>query len=758
MEAEFCSVFLSNSLWTMPEEEEVHARGLKTTSKRSYASYLAHFYAWIHQNRGLVSEDNQDVELVPKEPFVDEFEARIGELSESTSEAYEKAFKKMTRAYLVEHCDVLRTVDWLAPEDARDSAIIHFLNNVKVSKGGGVPNQGTYDSYRSALKQIWNGRVNRDCRLMPAALEREIARLYKGIKRTNTERAVAGEIDEKEPFDIHLMRELGSQLLKSSLKEAPFVHVFMLMAWNMTARAGSISDLLVQNIHIKDDALGIMLAQTKNGQNSERKKPTRHVYANPIEPELCPILALSLHLMVSGFAPNSAFVFGATGGSTVYDRFNKSFKRFITTNSTIQQILTSQGLGEDDFGAHSFRKGAIAYCLNGVHGGPSPTSIFQRSGWTLNSVEKRYAFSDSSSDQHVGRTVAGLKQGRLEFAVLPPFFKNDAPEEMVIQALASCFQNMPFSFASVGRRLLASAVYHFGFLNQTLPPNHPLRFTPLFTSRLGSDLKKHVSISEADTSLTPTGVPSMINFMQEVRCINNKVDALPQVHVDVAGRLNDMLKETPIAAGQCTPEMVLKLKECYVEQSSNMLAILERIEKQFQAPPTQTPVAAEETEEASETTLSFPWFEWGGQNHLLPEGFKLPNVKLRDAYCLWRRGAPVGTSRHHPLQVTNERDYSIKSQRRRFHDFKYLMKKIDDHPATQNLPKAMGKASIHDIGLAVEQVLKDESFLSHKTTRGRKRRVNDLKWGTAAKILRHIDADTNHEQVENNEDDDMDME
>ena len=44
----------------------------------------------------------------------------------------------------------------------------------------------------------------------------------------------------------------------------------------------------------KEDSLQIFFSQMKNDQMAEKPRDPRHVYANPLMPEICPILALAI--------------------------------------------------------------------------------------------------------------------------------------------------------------------------------------------------------------------------------------------------------------------------------------------------------------------------------------------------------------------------------------------------------------------------------------------------------------------------------
>jgi hypothetical protein len=68
--------------------------------------------------------------------------------------------------------------------------------------------------------------------------------------------------------------------------------------------------------------MGIYFATMKNDQEGERPRDPRHVYANPYNPEICPILALGIYWMCCPFDAKSAKLFP---GSDQYDRYIEKY-------------------------------------------------------------------------------------------------------------------------------------------------------------------------------------------------------------------------------------------------------------------------------------------------------------------------------------------------------------------------------------------------------------------------------------------------
>jgi hypothetical protein len=122
----------------------------------------------------------------------------------------------------------------------------------------------------------------------------------------------------------------------------------------------------------KEDALCVYFAHQKNDQMGERPRDPRHIYANPLIPEICPILALGLYWLA-----NDDFRDVAPGGNAPlfrgqnqYERFRSALSSFMDTPS-IKRALESYSLYSNDVGCHSIRKGASTYTSSGSTHCPS---------------------------------------------------------------------------------------------------------------------------------------------------------------------------------------------------------------------------------------------------------------------------------------------------------------------------------------------------------------------------------------------------
>ena len=160
---------------------------------------------------------------------------------------------------------------------------------------------------------------------------------------------------------------------------------------------------------------------TKTDQKGKKGGFKKHIYANPLDPVICPIIALGMYLLshpaaASNAAQNRIFPEGKKSKS-VASKFGSGLKVVIKLACAILGIVFIVNLG-----AHSLRKGAVTYCSSGSTMAPSIIAICLRAGWSLKGVEDRYFRLENAMDQFLGRVVAGLDLMSGDFAILPPFF------------------------------------------------------------------------------------------------------------------------------------------------------------------------------------------------------------------------------------------------------------------------------------------------------------------------------------------------
>jgi hypothetical protein len=180
-----------------------------------------------------------------------------------------------------------------------------------------------------------------------------------------------------------------------------FSHVFTLFTWNLINRAVNTKELMYSHLHWKEDALCVPLPKSKTAQVGKQRPSPKHVYANPADSVICPILAFGLHTLLASAA--SASETGVFPGGDQQTRSSKALIRCLDSEEG-KARLSLLGLTLSDVGTHSIRKGASSYVLGGLAGGgPSAVSVLLRGEWAVGSVNDRHWKHRDAGDQYVGR-------------------------------------------------------------------------------------------------------------------------------------------------------------------------------------------------------------------------------------------------------------------------------------------------------------------------------------------------------------------
>jgi hypothetical protein len=142
-------------------------------------------------------------------------------------------------------------------------------------------------------------------------LNEELEKFFKGFKRKVSDMKLRGEMNVMEGKH-HLTFRGYCILAKKFLTLSPdansnhnfnqmlFSWPFLILQWNLMARAGSVARIMLQHISWIDDSLVINIPKHKGDQDGAKAFP-RHIYANPLEPSICPILSLAVNIFSKSY-------------------------------------------------------------------------------------------------------------------------------------------------------------------------------------------------------------------------------------------------------------------------------------------------------------------------------------------------------------------------------------------------------------------------------------------------------------------------
>ena len=177
-------------------------------------------------------------------------------------------------------------------------------------------------------------------------------------------------------------------------------------------RSANTVTIHLHHMEWREDCLAIYFAHMKNDQSGERKRDPRHIYANPVDPVVCPLTVLAIYLITYGLSGTKSTALFP--GNSQYDRFAKVLKGLLQKHQ--ESLEMEYGINVNDIGVHSIRKGAATYVSSGSTCAPPQVATNIRAGWTMGPIQDTYLRFESAGDQYVGRVVSGLPLSSSKFA------------------------------------------------------------------------------------------------------------------------------------------------------------------------------------------------------------------------------------------------------------------------------------------------------------------------------------------------------
>ena len=375
-------------------------------------------------------------------------------------------------------------------------------------------------------------------------------------------------------------------------------------------RSNTVFNLLWNNFGWDGDSLTILYEKGKTNQEGENRVP-RHIYANPYDPAICPILALGLKVCSEESSNSENFeVFPA---ETADSSFANWFKKVLTLLS--EDELTLIDVPIDRLASHSLRKGGATFVF-GVTDGPDSDSVKLRMERKLGGSDDRYIFRRAGSDKYVGRTACGLDANSFKFSVLPPHFK---VHTNVYDVIPQSFLNRSsYSFKATFPYLVASVIYHWDWLIENLPKTHPFFSSVIYTrnyKRIWGHLIVTGFFENEETGMRSSGLPQLTHVLCDNKSLREEMRGLPDAVVSkISSAHNVQVYNTDLIDRQFGHRF--DNIETFI---ANNLA--------------RSPVAG-----GFEHANSFRTFAWGGQFHAFPEKFKIPCESAVKIWQLWLFG------------------------------------------------------------------------------------------------------------------------
>jgi hypothetical protein len=400
----------------------------------------------------------------------------------------------------------------------------------------------TVRQYKSAL--VWYYKEHK--LIIQPEIHQGIETLLNGYKRRVSDLKLNGRMPVFEG-KYHITFEGYCLLAKAlfttqSFNDMLFGWPFLVLQWNLIARTATVSGIMMEHVGWETDSLLITTPKHKGDQEGV-KCFARHLYANPHNPVICPVLALAVltFVRVLKHDPHCQTEVNTSSSSTALPNYRiidgpNSEGRF---SDVLQRTITSLPASEipllggekQQLGTHSIRKGAASYCA-GMINGPSTVQVFLRAGWSLGNVQDRYLFAGAGGDQLTGRVLSGLPFNDSSFALLAPHFSAEGLREINWSTVLPLYSRLPETFKRALPYLLASICYHEKWLRSNLSPQHPLFSTYLFSSGAVNNLKCYVIAGCSRcviTGMIATGIPSHLAVSNELTAIVKQTELLVMI-------------------------------------------------------------------------------------------------------------------------------------------------------------------------------------------------------------------------------------
>jgi hypothetical protein len=403
------------------------------------------------------------------------------------------------------------------------------------------------------------------------------------------------------------------------------------------------------------------MSKHKADQTGEKITP-KHIYANPWNPEICPILALSLHVFSTSFRPDNddktlLFV------GTPYELFSKWL-------GTALKKIPDLGFCESDFGTHSFRKGIASFCA-GFIGGPSVIAIFLRAGWSLGQVQDRYITYSDGGDQLCGRVAAGLNFNEgSKFSVLPPHFEgSDVLSDEEWNIICPSYRKHEVGFQSCLPYMLASIVWHWGWLNEkgldncnvNISQNHPIFSSRLATSGLMDRLKDAIigPITTGrcrKTGMTASGIPPHIDLQRKLENLEEENMRLRSL---VQEKHEEIMVQLPVKVTQNILENI-NVQGVQSLSKNDFIVMFEEQFRRWGSMRESDNTAISVTLPVTSAGSGHRFWTWGGKIRPVPEDWVMPKATVKAICDLFFTGQPLLEVR--PFRLISTSDLPRKSQ------------------------------------------------------------------------------------------------
>lgn len=222
-----------------------------------------------------------------------------------------------------------------------------------VSQKKGSVVGSTFNNYISALTYLYKESGVADASSLTRGV---LKKCLTGLKRTDATNRQNGKLpamEGKAPLTFAGYQIIATYAIREQRQRSSFCWLYVLLCWNLICRSNNVGFILYDHISWEGDALVIQLPKTKGDQEGTSSYP-RHLYSNPDNSYVCPVLALAVHVFSSGLCNSNAQLklFQSTKPQSLFNEWLSQLWKTIAADEDKRKGMT---VVDGGVGSHSFR-------------------------------------------------------------------------------------------------------------------------------------------------------------------------------------------------------------------------------------------------------------------------------------------------------------------------------------------------------------------------------------------------------------------
>jgi hypothetical protein len=508
--------------------------------------------------------------------------------------------------------------------------------------------------------------------------------------------------ESKRPMSVALLKKVCCWLLENGTPDSTMAHAYLLLTWNLCCRSNNTAHLKMADINwsLCFDSFCVFFSHSKTDQTGTESRYPRHIYANPVSPEVCPLLSLAMYFSTNFNTTevgDCTMLFPGKGQET---RFAKML--FAVLLDHVDEVR-ALGFELHHIGTHSIRKGAASF-LSSLVGGPPAAAISVRGGWSMGNVKDRYFKYMESGDEYVGRCLCLLPMLTEEMASSPPWFDvvANSPDDIniynvVCEQFSVC--SLIVGFGRMCRMCLASLLYHRDWIIKNLNCNHcvnicsySLRDEIIVNEIIDKKLIK-VTLPWNDSDHVFTGVPPHVSLLQNLRAIRNDQTQMIDTFVD---KVKLALTEYGVGSERFALDNIQKVLDDF--KTNIQQTMQQHLQSSGRGVVNEDGVNNESNErEERNDSLGFKYkpHYYGGMWHRVPCDWRIPRCGTKDLWRQWWIGNTTKDRNVPPLRLIKAIDVKhidkipLTKQEMHRRTGKYKMQRRKAHKGLQDINALM---------------------------------------------------------------------